>query len=100
MYYHVILFKFATTLTSDEAYHLFHEIGELQKEISQIVSYHFGANDGANAHNKTFSHCFVMTFANKKDRYLYQNHPLHQAFIKNRLEPLLDDAIVLDFDGL
>ncbi len=100
MYYHTIFFNFSSKLSSSEANSILLELGGLQKQIPQIVSYQFGENDIANINNKIYGHCFIMTFANKEDRYIYQEHPLHQAFIKTRLMPIVEEAVVLDFENL
>ncbi|CAG9222957.1 Dabb family protein [Burkholderia vietnamiensis] len=100
MYFHVILFAFAEGVSASQADDALRELGGLRARIPQIRAYHFGRNDADNPHNGCFSHCFVMAFDSRADRYAYQNHPLHLAFIRTRLEPMLADSAVLDFPDM
>lgn len=100
MFYHVIFFTFSPEVSADDISQIFCDLGKLQKDIPQIASYHFGSNDSSNINNKNFEHCFIMSFANKEDRYIYQNHPTHQAFISHQLKPILNNFIVFDFEDL
>jgi hypothetical protein len=103
MYFHVILFEFAQEVSPEQANEVLRDLGELRAHIPQIHAYHFGCNDPDNKDNRNLTHVFVMQFRSQADRHLYQNHPLHQRFIKTRLEPILADGVVLDFidrDGL
>ena len=98
MFFHVILFNFYPEVSSDDIHKVFCDLGELQNEIPQIASYHFGQNDSTNINNKNFEYCFIMGFTSKTNRYIYQNHSAHQAFISKRLKSIIKDFVVFDFD--
>jgi hypothetical protein len=99
MYKHIILFKFSSSLSERFCLDLLDTLGQLQSAIPQIKGHHYSKNDPDNPHNQHFDYAFVMSFANKRDRYIYQNHASHQAFIQNQLEPVIEDAIVFDLDA-
>lgn len=100
MFKHTILFKFIPEVTDLDALSLLERIGELKETIPQIKSYHYGKNDDDNMNGAGYTHMFTMDFLSKDERYIYQNHPDHQAFISTILEPTIEDAIVFDFEVL
>jgi hypothetical protein len=95
---HVVSFKFKSTATPDEIKKVETAFEALKKNISEIVSLEWGTNVSKENKDKGFTHCFILTFKNEKDRDAYINHPEHKAFGKI-VHGILEDAFVIDFLG-
>jgi hypothetical protein len=93
---HVVSFKFKNTASPEEIKKIEAAFQDLKKHIPQMGSLEWGTNISQEKHDKGFTHCFIVTFKNEKDRDTYISHPAHKAFVKI-LEPILEDALVLDF---
>lgn len=93
---HVVSFKFKSTASPDEVKKIEAAFQDLKRTIPQVVGLEWGTNISQEKHDKGFTHCFIVTFKSEKDRDTYLAHPAHQAFVK-LLEPVLEDALVLDF---
>ena len=61
-----------------------------------IKDFEWGTNLSPENKAKGFTHCFIVTFADKAGLEVYLPHKDHQAFVKE-LKPLLDDVFVFDF---
>lgn len=94
--FHVILFKFKNGVRSHEIQNAEASITALKEEIELIESLEFGANLPHEHRNKGFTHCAIYTFKNKKDFKAYKDHSAHDAFLE-RITPLLEDSLVIDF---
>ena len=68
----------------------------LKQKIPEIVTLEWGTNVSKEKHDKGFTHCFVLSFKNEKDRDAYLVHPDHKAFGKV-LGPVMEDVFVIDF---
>src|SRR4051812_22509208 len=88
---HVVSFKFKSTATPDEIKKVETAFEALKKNISEIVSLEWGTNVSKENKDKGFTHCFILTFKNEKDRDAYINHPEHKAFGKI-VHGILEDA--------
>ena len=93
---HVVSFKFKSTASADEVKKIEAAFQDLKRTIPQVASLEWGTNISQEKHDKGFTHCFIVTFKSEKDRDTYIAHPTHKAFVK-LLEPVLEDALVLDF---
>jgi len=93
---HVVAFKFKSTASSDDIKKVEDSFEQLKRKIPQVVSLEWGTNVSPEQRNKGFTHCFVLTFRNDKDRDAYLEHPEHKAFGKI-VGPVLDDVFVIDF---
>ena len=94
--FHVVSIKFKDTATKEQIKTVEDAFRGLKKKIPTIGSLRWGTNVSPEKHDKGFTHCFVLTFANEKDRDDYLNHPDHKAFGKI-LGPVMADVFVLDF---
>ena len=94
--FHVVSLKFKDTATKDQIKAVEEAFRALKKKITAINSLRWGTNVSPEKHDKGFTHCFILTFANEKDRDTYLNHPDHVAFGKI-LGPVMADVFVLDF---
>ena len=93
---HVVSFKFKGTANPAEIKKVEQAFMALKKSIPQIVSFEWGTNVSKENHDKGFTHCFILTFKNEKDRDAYIEHPAHKEFGK-LVGPTLDDVFVVDF---
>ena len=95
---HVVAFKFKDTATPDQIRQVEDAFRALKKKIPQIVSIEWGTNVSTEKFDKGFTHCFIVTFKNEKDRDAYLVHPEHKKFVDLAL-PSVADVFVLDFQG-
>ena len=93
---HVVAFKFKSDVEPSQIAEVVDEFRALRNSIDAIVSFETGTNVSPEKLNKGFTHCFVLTFRNEKDRDAYLVHPAHKAFGQS-LGPVLDDVLVIDF---
>jgi hypothetical protein len=94
--HHVVAFKFKPAATADQIKKIEDAFAALKAKIPQIVSLNWGTNISPEKLNKGFTHGFVLTFKNEKDRDAYLVHPEHKAF-GGLVGPAVDDVFVLDF---
>jgi quinol monooxygenase YgiN len=95
-YRHVVFFKFKDTATAEQVQGLEQAFAELAKKINTVKSFEWGTNVSPEGLNDGFTHCFLVTFADKAGLEVYLPHPEHQAFV-SQLKPLLDKVCVLDY---
>ena len=93
---HVVSFKFKDTASKEQIKQVEDAFRDLKKKISEIKDYKWGTNVSPEKHDKGFTHGFILTFNNEKDRDAYLVHPDHKAFGK-ALGPVLADVFVIDF---
>lgn len=95
-YRHVVLFKFQDSATPEQVKAIETAFGELAKKIDTVKGYEWGTNVSPEGLNEGFTHCFLVTFADKDGLNVYLPHAEHQAFVA-KLKPLLDKVCVVDF---
>lgn len=95
-YRHVVLFKFKDSATPEQVQHLENEFIALAKKIDTVEAFEWGTNVSPEGLNDGFTHCFLVSFANKAGLEAYLPHPEHQAFV-GQLKPLLDKVCVVDY---
>jgi hypothetical protein len=93
---HVVSFKFKSAATSQEIKKVEDAFRALKEKIPQMAHLEWGTNVSKENRDKGFTHCFIVTFKNEKDRDAYLTHPDHKAFGK-LLGPVLEDVFVIDF---
>jgi hypothetical protein len=94
--YHVVSLSFKPAATPEQIKQVEEAFAALKTKIPGITSLHWGTNVSPEKRDHGFSHCFVLTFANEKDRDGYLVHPAHKAF-GALLGPILGDVMVIDF---
>jgi hypothetical protein len=62
-----------------------------------VRDFEWGTNMSPENLNQGFTHCFLLTFDNARDRDAYLVHPAHKEFGK-LLGPYLDKVTVVDFE--
>lgn len=94
---HVVIFKFKETSSKAAVDSVVNSFMGLAKKIPVIKSMEWGLNDSPENFHQGFTHCFVLTFSNKKDRdEVYQKHPAHMEFQK-LLGPHMEKVFVVDY---
>src|SRR5689334_6082580 len=94
--YHVVSVKFKDGADPQKVKVAVDAFRELKTKIPVIQSLHWGTNVSKENRNKGFTHCFVLTFTNEKDRDAYLKDPAHKA-LGTVLGPVLDEVFVIDF---
>tara|TARA_R110002124_G_scaffold222935_1_gene388303 strand:+ start:307 stop:720 length:414 start_codon:yes stop_codon:yes gene_type:complete len=95
-YRHVVFFKFKDDASPDQIRGIEIAFAELSKKIETITGYEWGTNVSPEGLNDGFTHCFLVSFADKAGLDVYLPHEAHQAFVAE-LKPLLDKVCVVDF---
>lgn len=96
---HVVIFKFKETSSKASVDSVVNSFMGLAKKIPVIKSMEWGLNDSPENFHQGFTHCFVLTFSNKKDRdEVYQKHPAHMEFQKV-LGPHMEKVFVVDYNA-
>lgn len=95
-YRHVVLFKFKDSATAEQVQALEKAFGELAKKIDTVKDFEWGTNVSPEGLNDGFTHCFLVSFADKAGLEAYLPHAAHQEFV-GKLKPLLDKVCVVDY---
>ena len=93
---HVVCFKFKSSATPQDIAKVEQAFRALKQKIALIQTLEWGTNVSPEKRDKGFTHCFILSFKNDKDRDAYLVHPEHKAF-GGLVGPLLDDVFVIDF---
>ena len=95
-YRHVVCFKFKDDATKEQVTAIEKAFAELPSKIDTITDYEWGTNVSPENHAQGFTHCFSVTFKDKKGLEAYIPHKDHKAFVE-KLLPILDKVFVIDF---
>jgi len=95
-YRHVVLFKFKDSATPEQVQGVEKAFIELAKKVETIKGFEWGNNVSPEGKNDGFTHCFLVTFADKAGLDVYLPHPAHAEFV-SLLKPTLDKVCVFDY---
>ncbi len=95
-YRHVVFFKFKDSATPEQVQSVEKAFMDLAKKVDTIKAFEWGTNVSPEGKNDGFTHCFLVTFADKAGLDVYLPHPAHDEF-KGKLKPYLDKVCVLDY---
>jgi Stress responsive A/B Barrel Domain len=94
---HVVIFKYKESSSPEDIKKVTEAFVGLKKQISVVKDFEWGVNKSPEHFDQGFTHCYVLTFANEKDRdEIYQKHPAHKAF-QEVLKPHMDKVFVVDY---
>ncbi len=93
---HVVLFAFNDTATSAQIQGVEEAFCDLPDKIEEVYDFEWGLDVSPEKISQGYTHCFLVTFLNEKDRDTYLVHPVHQEFVAN-LQPHLAKALVVDY---
>lgn len=95
-YRHVVLFKFKDDAPKKGVKEVEKAFAALKGKIDLIQDFEWGTNVSPEGLDNDFTHCFFVTFKNKKDLEAYLPHPEHKKFVA-LLKPHLDKVLVVDY---
>lgn len=95
---HMVAFKFKPEAGAEKVREVERAFAVLPAKIPQIRTFEWGTNVSPEKLDKGFTHGFILTFDNDKDRDAYLVHPDHEAFGK-LVGPVLADVFVIDFQA-
>jgi hypothetical protein len=93
---HIVHFKFKSDATPAQIKNVVDEFAALKTKIDVIESLEWGTDVSPEGLGKGFTHVWLVSFKNAKDRDTYLVHPAHKAFVEI-LKPVLDEPFVVDF---
>ncbi len=93
---HMVSFKFKPEASAEKIKEVETAFSALPGKIPQILSFEWGTNVSPEKLDKGFTHGFILTFKDGKDRDAYLVHPAHQEFGK-LVGGVLADVFVVDF---
>ena len=94
---HVVHFKFKPDADPAKVQRVVDEFAALRSKIPAIQDFEHGTNVSPEGLDKGFTHCWIVTFKNSRDRDAYLVHPDHKAFV-DVLKPVLAEPLVVDFE--
>ena len=93
---HVALFRLKPDAPEDAAKHLEEGLFLIAQTIREIAAYTYGPDLGLREGNYDFA--VVADFENESDFRAYVDHPDHQAFIRDRLTPVVAERVSIQFE--
>jgi len=95
---HVVLFKFADSVTPADVREIENAFAALPSKIPQIIDFEWGTDVSIEGKADGFTHCFLVTFASEADRAIYLPHPEHKKFGELlRTDGRLEKVLVVDY---
>ncbi len=94
--FHIVHFKFKADATPAQIAQVEKDFAALKAKIEIVQSLEWGTDVSPEKLSDGFTHCWVLTFKNEKDRDAYIVHPAHKAFVAT-LGAVLEKPLVVDF---
>ncbi|MEO6786901.1 MAG: Dabb family protein [Chthoniobacteraceae bacterium] len=94
--FHIVHFKFKSDATPAQIAQVEKDFAALKGKIDVVQSLEWGTDISPEKLSDGFTHCWVLTFKNEKDRDTYIADPAHQAFVAT-LKDVLEKPFVVDF---
>lgn len=93
---HIVMYKFKETTTADQIEEVIQAFSGLPGKIPQVLAFEKGTNVSPEGKSEGFTHCFLVTFKDEKDRDAYLIHQAHQDFV-NIVKDRREKVIVIDY---
>ena len=93
---HVVLFRLKEDAPEGTAQSIRKALSHLAQSIPDISSYSYGQDLGLREGN--FDLAVVADFVDEQAFKRYVDHPDHQAFIADQLQPVLAERVALQFE--
>ena len=93
---HIALFRLKENAPPTAPQDLREGLNRVAQAVPDIAAYRYGADLGLREGNFDFG--VVADFVDAASFEAYVNHPEHQAFLKERLTPVLADRVSLQFE--
>ena len=94
--FHIVHFKFKADATPAQIASVEKDFAALKGKIDVVQTLEWGTDISPEKLSDGFTHCWVLTFKNEKDRDAYIAHPAHAAFVAT-LGTVLEKPLVVDF---
>lgn len=95
---HIVLLRWKADAGAAAKADLAASLAALAGEVPGIVRYAGGAQGSPEGKGHDFEWGFVMTFTDAAARDAYLPHPEHQRVVGELLAPIVQDALVFDFE--
>ncbi|WP_422080162.1 Dabb family protein [Ulvibacterium sp.] len=95
---HIVNLKYKAEATEGQIDEAIAGFKDLQTKIPEIIGFEGGYNISKEGHSQGFTHSFVLSFKNEKDRDIYLSHEAHKALVE-KVGPILEDVLVMDYWG-
>lgn len=92
---HIVMIKLKADAPASAAKSLEEGLSQLPGAIPEIKQYAFGPDLGLRGGN--FDFCLVADFEDEEAFRRYVSHPNHQAFVAERLEPVTEQRVAVQF---
>lgn len=79
---HIVMYQFKAELKPAQVQEVIDAFAALPKKIPTIIGFEHGTNVSQEGKSDGFTHIFVVTFKNEKDRDDYIAHPAHADYVK------------------
>ena len=96
-YQHVVLFKFKAKTSEEDLRGVEKAFAGFVAKLPFVTGFEWGRNSSPEKLDRGFTHCFIVSFRDEAGRDAYLPHPEHQAFVRDFLDPILEDVCVVDF---
>jgi hypothetical protein len=93
---HVVLFKLKESSPEAEKTALLRELVGLRTAVPGILEASAGANFSARA--RGYTHGFVVRFGDRRALETYLTHPAHVRVVEERVKPLSEGVLALDYE--
>ena len=93
---HIAMFTFKPEARETASQSLEEGLFLLAQTITEIAAYTYGSDLGLRDGNYDFA--VVADFENEQDFKTYADHPAHQAFIRDRVVPVLAGRVSVQFE--
>jgi hypothetical protein len=93
---HIVMYQFKPDVTPAQLQEVIDAFAGLPKKINTIIGFEHGPNISKEGKSEGFTHVFVVTFKNEKDRDDYIAHPAHQDYVKV-VQGRREKVIVFDY---
>jgi hypothetical protein len=78
-YRHVVFFKFKDSASAEQVQAIEKDFIALAKKVDTVKAFEWGTNVSPEGLNDGFTHCFLVTFADKAGLEVYLPHPAHRG---------------------
>jgi hypothetical protein len=93
---HIAMFRFSADAPAHAARSLEEGLARIAETVDAIAVYTYGPDLGLRGGNYDFA--VVADFENEADFRTYVDHPEHQAFIRDRLTPMVAERVSVQFE--
>ena len=97
MFRHIVMFRWADSVTDDTKREVIGRLWGLPEQVPQVRSFHVGADAGLDSRN--FDVAVVAEFDDVGDYESYARHPDHVALVADWLGPNITDRAAVQFSN-